>query len=1409
MKKIAIFFICLFLVLKLSAQVISYSEAKQLASSFFLTSDKIPRSLRSATTLKIDSFATYYTSNLKLLRSTGQSQEPVFYIFNRIDKPGFVIVSGDVRIKKIIAYSNSSSFCTPNPSLQELLNSYVSQISYAKENNVTGIENVDLDYSTNFEDSWLLNDIEWNQSPDPYNTLCPPGTVTGCVATAMAQIIYYYRFPRFGNSEFHYETDYRIEKADFQNTEYIYDSMVNKPVVGKTNEQIATLLYHCGVSVKMMYSASGSGSWSTLVPWAFELYFNFKKSQYLSQSDYDWDSWKQLIKTEIDNKRPIYYGVSKSQIGHAIVIDGYNNFDQYHTNWGWGGSSNGYYSLSLLNGWNNNQNMIIGIEPDTSRFSIFDGSVLNKNQTFFYKCPLSKAGSYSFPQTVTGIGKRSFAGCNQLTSIIFPSLLNSINSQAFRNCSGLTSIYSFNKIPIDLNLMDSVFYGVNKNICILYVPYGSKTLYISSSQWKDFSNIIEMPKFEISSSSINIKAEEGSTATVKITTDQSWQIINDQEWLNMNIHSGNGNAILIFTAKNNTSFKNRRTTVAISSPNMPNQSIVVNQESAPVTVTAGNLKNLFSSSERSSMTKLTVNGEIDARDFKIIRDEMPLLEEIDLSNVSICPYSGQEGTGDILNFNYPKNAIPNNAFSSVNKSMFLRKVTLPVTLTEIDCMAFGDCVNLESIEFPPSLTTIGNDAFFNCSMLQSVKFPASVKSIGSFSFYCCTNIDSIFIPSNTSWIGDDAFSGSCKSAFEVDPTNLYYSCSDGVLLNKTKTTLIKCPLLKSGSYNIPYTVTNIDNMSFFECKNLKSVLIPSSVKDIGTHAFCSANLTTITIPLSVTHLSNGSFIDNKILTSVYVFNNIPIDITWGESPVFIYQMSKRPPITLYVPYGSKALYETANEWKDFSKIVEMPEFKLSTTNVTIKANEGSSAYIDVTTKLVWNIKCDQTWLSVTSSSIEGMQRITFTATANQVIGNRLALATISTEGIPDQTIIITQEGLSKTLDVVAGNLQSLLTTNELSSIIQLTLSGTIDARDFKTMRALMTQLKEVDLTNVKIVEYTGTEGTYYSANTIPANAFASHVNLQSVIFPKNTVGIGLLAFYDCNKLTSIDIPASITNIERQAFYSCDKLDSIFISSFVSSIGENAFTAIGGQINVDKNNQYYSSSDGILFNKDRTTLIQCPVKISGSYIIPSTVKKIGSNAFNSCNKINSIIIPPSVNEIQNAAFIGCKSLTTIVIPSSVNSIGSQGFGYISSLTSLYSMGKIPIDLSNKWEVFEGIPYACTLFVPYGSKALYAAANQWKYFRNIVEFDATGVENLSAELIKLYPNPIDDYLNIELGTLTNCSIRIINILGQTVYTSPVHSQKMDINMSKVASSGLYYIQVIDIQKNVIATKKLLKK
>ena len=310
-----------------------------------------------------------------------------YYVFS-LQPTGFVIVSADERAEPILGYSYDNNFVVEGmpDNMRYWLDHYVKQIYAAVSN---GCES-----SPEITEKWTLLrsgqpmptrsitavspliQTTWSQGTY-YNQMCPADAngpnghvLTGCVATAMAQIIRYWQWPNQGINSHSYVSNYGTLSVDFNSATYNYNNMPNALSSSSSSSQVnevAKLMYHCGVAVDMEYYAGSSGASIGIVPNALYNYFAYANNgTYVARSNYSDNDWANLIKQELNNSRPVLYAGYNSSTGHAFVCDGYDYNGAFHFNWGWGGSCNdAYYTLDALTPCNNNysydQEAVIGI----------------------------------------------------------------------------------------------------------------------------------------------------------------------------------------------------------------------------------------------------------------------------------------------------------------------------------------------------------------------------------------------------------------------------------------------------------------------------------------------------------------------------------------------------------------------------------------------------------------------------------------------------------------------------------------------------------------------------------------------------------------------------------------------------------------------------------------------------------------------------------------------------------------------------------------------------------------------------------------------------------------------------------------------------------------------------------------
>ncbi|MBQ6306370.1 MAG: C10 family peptidase [Bacteroidales bacterium] len=301
------------------------------------------------------------------------------YVFNF--DGGYVIVAADDSSSPILGYSDEGNFIYENAPdglrfmLDEISRGIVTVVEQGRpvsNDIVSRWKNLEA-YGYLHADKGLpvvepLIQQRWDQGT-PFNLYVPSGCPTGCVATAMAQIMKYWEWPVKGTGEHSYYAPlYGQQYANFGATTYDWANMIDYYGNGSSQEEreaVATLMYHCGVSVDMNYEPSGSGAYSGDVPGAISTYFSYTdRSAFISKGG-NYDEWITLLKSNIDQRFPIYYSGHGDDGGHAFVCDGYDVDGLFHFNFGWGGSYNNYLLIDGENfEYSGSQGVVVDFVPD-------------------------------------------------------------------------------------------------------------------------------------------------------------------------------------------------------------------------------------------------------------------------------------------------------------------------------------------------------------------------------------------------------------------------------------------------------------------------------------------------------------------------------------------------------------------------------------------------------------------------------------------------------------------------------------------------------------------------------------------------------------------------------------------------------------------------------------------------------------------------------------------------------------------------------------------------------------------------------------------------------------------------------------------------------------------------------------
>jgi hypothetical protein len=680
--------------------------------------------------------------------------------------------------------------------------------------------------------------------------------------------------------------------------------------------------------------------------------------------------------------------------------------------------------------------------------------------------------------------------------------------------------------------------------------------------------------------------------------------------------------------------------------------------------------------------------------------------------VTITGYYGF-GPAGILNIpatldNMPVTGIGDGAFADLDS---VTNVTIPASVTNIGIGAFSGCAYLTVITvavqnpsysstngvlfdktlatlveypggltgtyvIPASVTAIGTSAFAQCGSLTNVVIPAGAASIGDDAFSDCTSMTNVAIPGSVTNIGASAFFGCSRlTGIAVDSQNSFYSSTNGVLFDKSQTTLIEYPGGLAGSYTVPDSVADIANFAFENCGRLSSVTISAGVSNIGTAAFfgCS-NLTAIAVePQNSTYSSTNGVLFDKNQTTLIEY---PAGLTGNYT----------------IPGGVTGIGEYA-----FENCQDLTGVSIPATVREI----GGGAFDNCSRLTAVTIPA-----SVTNMGAQAFDYC-LSLTSITIPGGVLNVAASAFGNCSDLEKLTITDGVVNIESNAFENCYSLSSVTIPPSVTN------IGGGAFEYCLSLTDVTIPDGVTSIGDEAFAFCSGLSTialpdSVTNIGEEAFGYCSSLAGFAIPAGVANISSFTFYECAGLTKVIIPGSVSTIGTGAFEQCYGLSDVTISDGVASIGDYAFsdctslptvaipasvTNIGDgpysdcasltEITVDAQNSFFSSTNGVLFDKSGIMLVEYPGGLAGSYIIPASVTRVANDAFLNCSSLTQVTIPRSVTTVGADAFENCTGLAVLTIPAAVTNIGDGAFGG-TGITNFYFTGDAPVVASSAFD-----------------------------------------------------------------------------------------------------------------------------
>ena len=626
------------------------------------------------------------------------------------------------------------------------------------------------------------------------------------------------------------------------------------------------------------------------------------------------------------------------------------------------------------------------------------------------------------------------------------------------------------------------------------------------------------------------------------------------------------------------------------------------------------------------------------------------------------------------------------------------------------------------VSLPEGLRSIGSGAFLRCENLRSIEIPENVSSLGDAVFCGCAKLGRIAIPAKVRSIGRYCFAGvPIREGFSVSPDNPAYSSDEnGILFTKDGTDLICCPSSLAGSYSIPDTVHTIGEYAFSYCFDLSGIIIPDSVSSIGEYAFVACSLQSVTIPKGVTSIGRGAFNGCESLTAV----TIPDSVTAIEDRAFCYC---RALTSITIPGSVRTIGDSAFEnctglsavtiSEGVSSIGSRAFANCSFAEISLPASlsfldnnafvswwnagdkapailvaEGNSAYASDSKGVLFN--ADRTELLSVPGSYEGAYEIPETVT---VIGESAfsGCSALSAVTLPDGLRAIGDSafsGCSVLKEVTIPGSVSTVGDGAFNGCFlrELTIQDGVSSIGSSAFAecCLDTVKLPGSVRSIGICAFAGAVENGFSVDPdnpdYSSDSYGALLNkdqtallcvpssLEAYSVPATVSEIEVAAFSGCSELAELTLSDSLCSIGAETFSGCDNLCQLTIPRNVTDISWDAFvncSNLRGLLVSPENPVYSSDESGVLFNQDKTVLIQMFRGYEGAYSVPESVVTIGEGAFRCCDRLQAITIPEGVCAIADWAFDNCSALSAVTLPDSLRSIGCGVFESCSSLTSI--------------------------------------------------------------------------------------------------------------------------------------------
>ena len=1371
----------------------------------------------------------------RLSRQQGSAVEQ-YYVFNKGVDEGYVIVSGDDQTIDVLGYCDSGSFDYEQlpPQLQDLLEMYTRQIAAIQE----GAPVLKLPANHPKVEQFMF--CKWSQG-SPYNNLCPldaaSRSVTGCVATAMAQILYYNREKSVTETMADIPAYTTWTKGisvpgisagapiDWENMKDTYGSASDLQ-----KQAVAQLMLYCGVSVQMDYTNQSSGAQIYDVETACKKYFGYGNSvKYMNEFSSE-DELDQLVYNELAAGRPVYLGgyTGNWSVGHAFLTCGYEN-QRYYINWGWGGTSDGYYYLTNLtpgngqgtggsdDGYSTGRSIVIGFEPENfgeKAMSFNDGAVkticiqkwdadgdgkltyneaaavtslgdafkgktaLKKFPELYYFTGITELNDDAFngctnlatirlPKGLKKIGARALKDCKKLAQVNLPTGVNAIDEEAFAGCTSLTGIELSNEIttvekglfrgcsalttfnlpisvssigdeafasctkltsftvntyhPAGIIIGASVFGSIDLSKATLHVMQGTKSFFEAAEQWKNFGKIVQTR--DISGGQFTT-IEAGKTYYIYnvgtgryLTKGEAYKtqaVVGTEPMRFKAVHpSSKPEGVFYFTSPDTG--KNGTYLFRTSTDGNIGQGVKA------VFVDGTSLTNAYWSVQQTGDQIYTI--QLPSTEAAYVAGEFLGVQTDHASNAAAPTYGAYYDVDydtHKLNCQWQFVLYDEALTERFAEAQTLEKLLATAIKRKVKCdeeQAVYDNLESTTEELKAAQSSLRKKLKF----IEFANANVRTKTLQYFD-------------------GDADGEISYKEASDLTDFGwLYYFQNDK--------TIVTFDELQYFTH-----VVSIPGNFLQGCSNLESVVVPEGVEKIYYYAFKGCNkLTKINIPEYVNVIGEEAFEGCTGLKEVTISNPNPSSISLGNN---VFKNVAQAQCTLYVPFGSKTLYEQADVWKNFGNIVEIR---------TAHSQPDLSPIVTDKPGYIYNIG---TRMMLTMGEAYGTQSIVaqkgrlyqWKHSANMADGVYYLVDKI-TEKVVFRTSTDDKVGEGVKACFGDGNL-SAKAYWKVDSIAPNTYTLQLPTTDADYVANHYLGIDENHASNAG---EGCTHGIYWDIAGIVPNsqwAFITEEDYKNAQAVDEVVAL-LKKYLDKAKAQSIDV-----NDEQAVYDNAQSTLSeltVALSSVRAKLHFITFNDTKTQSICLEN--WDADADGELTFEEAAAVTDLGEVFRGASTIKSfeelryftSLTEIPANAFRGASALEVLYLPASVKTIGNSAFLSCSVLKNLVI---LNESELIEFGTCSLLRQ-----------SN-------------VFVPAAQLEAYQTNEGWGD-QNIIEY--TGKPIVSAEAHRLYGRSMAS-INVKvlgapiLGT-PECTCEQLNVT-----TMPVGTYPITVNIGTITTPGV---------------------